>query len=348
MGIDLFQHRDFANREECFVSPDAWGCLGTVCLPQPSELECRPVVVRRVMRCPDTGAICDADHECPCGDCVPSWAVVECACVNPFTDCYVVFDAAMEPQCGSQCISNDGVLYPCELVQDGDLYHCQCTAPPCPTELAQFTFTGVVEVVSADTTAPPPWDIVQVGDPWTISYRFIRTAPDLNPTPSTGDYLAIVAYQLQIGAASTNDLVAPPATLIRNLSNPGAVDGYQVTIPVNAGGPPPPTFFLLLEDASGTAWTLAGLNPRDALPLCGDVVLNRFSARFFTFGASLPGTSWQIHGSVTGHECTNCAPAPAPAPFRKPVGSGIGRERNSGSVAPGPRESPDSMRKRSP
>jgi Ca2+-binding RTX toxin-like protein len=143
MGIDLFQHRDFANREECFVSPEAWGCLGTVCLPQPPELECRPVVVRPVMRCPDTGAICDADHECPCSDCVPSWAVVECACVDPHTDCYIVFDAATPPQCSSQCFGG-GAVYPCELVVDGDLYHCACAVGAPPMHRGDLNCDGLV------------------------------------------------------------------------------------------------------------------------------------------------------------------------------------------------------------
>jgi Ca2+-binding RTX toxin-like protein len=131
MGIDLFQNQDFVNREECFVGPDAWGCLGTVCLPVPPQLECRPVVVRSVLRCPETGAICGDVSDCPCSDCVPSWAVVECACVNPETDCYMVFDAATPPHCSSQCLGG-GAVHKCELVVEGDLYHCACLfgAPP--------------------------------------------------------------------------------------------------------------------------------------------------------------------------------------------------------------------------
>jgi Ca2+-binding RTX toxin-like protein len=348
MGIDLFQNLDFVNLEDCFVSPDAWRCLGTVCLPQPSELECRPAVVQQVMRCPDTGAICDESHDCPCSDCVPSWAVVECACVNPNTDCYIVFDAAAEPQCSSQCFGG-GAVYPCELVQEGDLYHCECSVvPPCPTELAEFTFSGVVTSIDSDSGVPQPWDQAQVGDAWSISYRFIRTLPDQDPSATTGDYPAIVAYQLQIGAAMAGEPVAPPATLIRNLSNPSAADVYQVSIPVNPGGPPPPQFFLLLEDNTGTAWTMAGLNPRDALPLCGDVVLDRFGARYFTFGASVPGAFWQIHGTVTGHECTNCAPAVEPVPSPKPVESAMSSEATSGSAVPSPGKLPGLIKKRSP
>ena len=314
MGIDLFQDRDFVNREPCFVSPGAWGCLGTTCTTEPSELECRPLTVQQVLRCPDTGAICGDASDCPCSACVPSWAVIECGCVNPNTECSVGFDAAAEPQCSTQCLSG-GAVHECELVTEGDTIHCDCPGgQPCPTELAEFTFTGAVTGVSTDSTIPAPWQNVQVGDTWSITYRFIRSAPDQDPSATIGDYPAITSFRLQIGAAVALEPVAPPATLIRNLSNPGAADVYRVTIPVNAGGPPPPTFLMLLEDATGTAWTTAGLSPRDALPLCGDIVLDRFAARFINFGAALPGANWQIRGSVTGHTCTDCAPVPVLAP----------------------------------
>lgn len=315
MGIDLYQNQDFVNRENCFVGPDAWGCLGTACLPVPPQLECRPILVRRVMRCPDTGAICDLPTDCPCNECVPSWAVVECACVNPATDCYVSFDAAAEPTCGSQCLGNDGVLYPCQLVQDGDLFHCECSSPPpCPTELAQFTFSGVVTEVFG--SRPPPWNLVNIGQAWSMTYLFARSTADQNPgDPFVGDYPAITFYQIQMGPAGSAGAVPAATTLIRN--NSGVMlspDRYDVSIPVPAAGPPA-TANLLLVDPSGSAWLNAGLNPHDALPLCDDILLSQFGARIFTIGSTLPGGQWQIRGSVTGFECTDCAP---PAPFVGP------------------------------
>lgn len=317
MGIDLYRNEDFVNRRDCSVSADGRTCIGNVCEPNAPGLQCRPVLVRRVLRCPETGAICDPNHECPCSDCVPGWEVVQCACVNPDTDCFVAFDAANEPQCSS-CLTIDGTLQPCKLVVDGDLYHCECPQkPPCPTELARFTFSGVVTDVVGPR--PAPWNLVTVGAPWTATYWFIRTTPDQDPNdPFVGDYPAIVFYQLQIGAAGDSGPVSPAATLIRNEAgvtlNP---DRYGVTIPV-VGGPPPPNFQLLLEDPSGTAWMAAGLSPLDELPLCPDIVLSRFAQRRMTMGGIVPGAVWQIRATVTGFECTDCAPAPVAGPRPAP------------------------------
>ncbi|MCB9849576.1 MAG: hypothetical protein H6817_02605 [Phycisphaerales bacterium] len=308
MGIDLFQDRDFVNREvpTCSVTPDGWGCREAPCTDQPSEIQCVPVAMRSVMRCPDTGEICDAEHECPCSECVDSWAVDACDCINPNTECYVSFDAAAEPQCFSQCVDNM-VAYPCDLTVDGDLSYCDCpVAPPCATDIAAFTFSGEITSTFSSDPIPFPWDNVQVGDFWTVTYKFVRTGVDQNGSVSVGDYPVVVSYTLQIGAAGTGEPVAPPATLLQNLSNPGSGDVYNVTIPVSTGGPPNPELKLLFEDATGTSWDLAGLAPRDGLPLCGDIELDRFGIRIMRFGANLPGFSWQLRGSITSHECTNC------------------------------------------
>lgn len=316
MGLDLYRNEDFVNRENCFIGPGAFGCLGDACSP-PAGYECRPVAVRRVTRCASTGEICAGDYECPCGDCVPSWAVVECACVNVATDCYIVFDAANEPQC-STCIGG-GAVHPCNLVQDGDVYRCECPQPPpCPTDASQFTFTGVVtEVFGA---RPPPWNAVAIGQPWSVTYWFIRSTADQNGgDPMVGDYPAIVHYQLQVGPVNVGGAIAPNTTLIRNNAGNGlSPDRYGVQIPLPVAGPPVP-FRLLLEDPSGTAWAQAGLNPLDALPLCDDIVLTRFPQRSMTVGQNLPGL-WQILGSVREFGCIDCAPLPivAPQPRTRP------------------------------
>lgn len=305
-GIDLHLNKDFANREHCFVSPNAWSCIGTICDPNNPNLQCQPLVVRRVTRCPDTGEICDANHDCPCSDCVDSWAVEECGCVDPFSDCYVTFDAAAEPVCANQCVDG-GQVRPCELVIDGDLAHCDCPNVPCPTDLAEFTFTGIVTEVFG--TRPPPWNTVQVFQPWTITYQFIRSTPDQNPGNFfQGDYPAITSFQLQVGPVNTGGATAPPTTLIRNdFGNMLAPDGYGAMIPLTLGGPPPPEFQLQLTDPSGSAWLTAGLNPNDALPLCPDIVLASFSQRTAQIGSSLPGNQWSIRLSVTGFQCIDCA-----------------------------------------
>lgn len=346
MGIDLFVQRNFVNRANCYVAPDAWSCLGGGC--DPAQPGCQPIVVRRVLRCPETGAICNEADDCPCSDCVPSWAVEECAC-NP--TCYIVLDPATGPQCAGQCIGGGGV-FPCELVQEGDLFRCECAIqPPCPTELARFRFSGEVTSVNTDSFIPPPWDAVQVGDPWTITYWFARNTPDQNPSTSFGNYPAIVGYQLQIGPGAAGGMVPPGATMIENLSFPGSADVYNVLLPLSAAGPPP-TFTLLLEDPTGVAWTLAGLAPRDALPLCGDIVLDRFDARFFTLGWSIPGTFWQITGTVMAHDCTNCAPPPPPPPPspapRRPSAPAALDAPVMDDARPQVKESLETVRKRTP
>lgn len=307
-GIDLHLHKDFANREHCIISPDSWACIGTTCDPNNPTLQCRPLVVRRVMRCPDTGEICDPNHDCPCSDCVPSWAVEECGCVNPQTDCYVTFTAAAEPECSGQCDSNDGTVHPCNLVIDGDLAHCECPSNPCPTEEAEFTFHGhVIEVFGS---RPQPWLQVQPLQPWTISYRFIRSTADSNPgNPMQGDYLAVTSYQLQVGPVVSGGPLTPGTTLIRN--NAGTLVMYGATFEV-APGAPAPTLLLQLQDPSGTAWTLAGLNPPDGLPLCDDLVLAQFPSRVLNIGVNMPGFQWSIRGAVDSFECTDCAQRPLP------------------------------------
>ena len=316
MGIDLYRNENFVNRENCYVSPDSWSCLGAGCSPNSAGLQCRPVLVRRVMRCPDTGAICDVDHDCPCSDCVPSWAVVECACVGP-GECFLTIDPVTGPTCGSDCLSNDGTVHPCQLVVDGDLYHCECDQgpPPCPTELAKFTFSGTVTAITP-SPRPAPWNTANVGDTWTLSYWFARFTTDQNPgDPFVGDYPAITFYQLTIGSGSATQAIASGSTLIRN--NSGLVvppDRYTVQFQAFAAASPvQPTMRLMLSDFTSTAWLQAGLNPHDKLPLCNDIVLSRFADRIFSLSAFGAGAQWQISGNVTAFECTDCAP-PTPVP----------------------------------
>ncbi|MGE0481889.1 MAG: hypothetical protein AB7Q17_15610, partial [Phycisphaerae bacterium] len=312
MGIDLYLNRDFVNRDEtCHVNANATGCKGsTLCTTQPSEVQCLPTVVRRVLRCPDTGAICDDASDCPCSDCVPGWAVVECSCVNPNTDCYVSFDAANEPSCSMQCVQGAAVRQ-CMPINEGDLFRCECPGDPCPTELARFTFSGFV-TSGPGVGLPPPWDTVAVGQEWTATYRFIRTAPDQNAAGNFGDYRAIVYHDIQFGAASSSGGLVAASTLIRNRSEPGNADVYSAQFNIPAAGPVL-RFTLLLDDGLGTAWTLAGLNPRDGLPLCEHIVLNRFDSRFVMIDTVPPNAAGPIFGTVDSFNCTNCAELLPPA-----------------------------------
>lgn len=300
MGIDLYQDRDFVNLANCYVSPDAWTCLGAGC--DPVAPGCKPVAVRQVLRCPDTGEICDDTSDCPCSDCIPSWAVVDCEC-NP--DCYILLDPVNGPQC-SACLDASGNEQPCQLVEQDGIYSCMCPTPECPTDMSQFFFSGSVISVSNLGVAPPPWDTITVGASWGVTYWFARSTPDQNPDPTLGDYPAVIFYQLQVGPAIASGTLAPATTLIRNSSMFGnQYDAYEASWPVSdING----SVLVQLRNFGQTAWTLANLNPRDAFPLCPDVVLNRFERRLLRVeGPPNPAETWSIVGSVTGFECIDCA-----------------------------------------
>ncbi|HRW52090.1 MAG TPA: hypothetical protein P5081_04340 [Phycisphaerae bacterium] len=323
MGIDLYQNRDFTNREDCFISPDAWECLGSGCVP-PSP-GCQPVAVRQVLRCPDTGDICDNASDCPCSACAPSWAVVDCEC-NP--ECYIILDPVTGPQC-SFCPNPDGTVQQCNLVVEDDIYRCVCPGPQCPTDWTQMFFSGSVTSVSNLGVAPPPWNTIPVGATWGVTYWFNRSTPDQNADPSLGDYPAIVYYQLQVGAGSASGPLGPSATLIRNYSLfNNQFDAYEALWPVS---PINARVLVQLRNFGQTAWTQAGLNPRDALPLCPDIVLDRFERRIFRLeGPTNPSENWFIVGSVDAFECVDCAfelPSFEPIKVTKPTTFG-------GSTAP--------------
>lgn len=306
MGVDLFLDRDFVNLQHCFVAPDGWSCLGGGC--NPGDPGCKPVAVRQVLRCPDTGEICDGPNDCPCGTCVPSWAIVECAC-NP--DCYIVLDPATGPTC-SNCIDPGGAVVPCDLQFDGDVYRCVCPTEdpndPCPTDVSDFFFTGQVISVNNLGVAPFPWNTVTVGTTWGLHYWFIRSTGDQDPAPAFGDYPAVIYFELQAGAAFTSGVLTPTNTLIRNTSMFPNFDAYEVILPVASANA---TALVQLRDFTQTAWTLAGLNPRDALPLCPDVVLDRFGRRVMNItGLPGPAGDWQIVGSVDAFECFDCTTPP--------------------------------------
>ncbi|MCB9854569.1 MAG: PEP-CTERM sorting domain-containing protein [Phycisphaerales bacterium] len=310
MGIDLYQDRDFVNREGCFISPDAWECLGSGC--NPMQPGCQPVAVQQVLRCPDTGEICNDASDCPCSECQPSWAVVECEC-NP--ECYIILDPATGPLC-STCPNNDGTVQVCELGEQDGIYRCTCPETGCPTDLSQFHFSGSVTSVSNLGAAPPPWNTITPGASWNVTYWFARSTPDQNPDPTLGDYPAMLAYQLQVGPAFSSGLLTPSSTLIRNSSMYlNQYDSYDATWPLSAINS---TVLVQLRNFNQTAWTLAGLNPRDSLPLCPDIVLERLERRIFRVeGPPNSAGSWLIIGTIDGFECIDCAPELPP--FGKPI-----------------------------
>ncbi|MFN0135156.1 MAG: hypothetical protein ACKVS9_03465 [Phycisphaerae bacterium] len=316
MGIDLYLGEIFVNRENCFVAPDGFSCLGSSCQPA-GAAECLPVRVCLVQRCPDTGEVCDEDTDCPCNDCVPSFTIDECACVDPQTGCYIDLSQATGIACAGQCVTNDGTLAPCELVQIGDCYECQCQQDPepCPTELAQFTFTGTVFELFNQNNRPAPWNQVQIGMPFTLTYWFARFTADQNADPFNGDYPSIVYYQMQVGPVVSNGALIPGSTLIQN--NSGLVVAparYVASFQFNSPPiPGPVSARLSLVDPTSTVWVNEGLMPIDELPLCDDITLAAFAQREFNIAVTLPIQSWRIQCMVTGFSCTDCAP-PTPGP----------------------------------
>lgn len=313
-GGGLVTGVDFVNRGDCGPTPNGFGCAGTSCTTQPGQsAQCRPTRIRRVMRCSTTGEICTPDTDCPCGDtCVPSWAVEQCECV-PDGSCYIEFNAANEPTCAGVC--NDGT--PCQLVNNGDVYYCQCS---CGTELAEFRFGG--EVAAVQGCLPVPID---TGAPWEVRFRFSRFSTDQDPDPQVGSY-QILNYELRLN----NILVAagapagPAFITVRNDVGGlnGMQDEYRVQIPSAIA--PGAVFGMRLVDSTSAITS-------DALPLCNDLLLASFNGccggpvlpvcgpcgtdlmlaepcRCFEFRTPVPQCpGFRIRGGVSFHDCTNCA-----------------------------------------
>ncbi len=62
--------------------------------------------------------------------------------------------------------------------------------------VVRFTFTGTVTEVSSPVVVP-----VKVGNPFTVSYTFETTTPDVEPDPNFGTYLgALISVEGQIGS----------------------------------------------------------------------------------------------------------------------------------------------------
>jgi hypothetical protein len=150
--------------------------------------------------------------------------------------------------------------------------------------------------------------MVTMGDPWSVTYWFNSSEPDQNPDPTLGDYPAVVYFQLQVGPAAISGSLTPGVTLIRNSSMFAGYDAYDAMWPLS---PIDATFLVQLRDFTQTAWTVAGLSPRDALPLCPDITLDAFSRRLMRVdGPPNPAQNWFIVGSVDVFNCLDCAPEP--------------------------------------
>jgi|GEM_PF-2558736 len=167
-----------------------------------------------------------------------------------------------------------------------------------------FTFSGVVTYISGNLAHP--WNQAQVGDPWKITYRFDPDAPDLFAGPEIGSYTPLVWYELTIGAASVAGPLTPQQSFVNVFNGqPVGVDQYEVWIDwqdqSNYYG-----WFMQLDDGTGTAWDKAGLDPRDALPRCGQIDLDWFNVKDFMFFDHIGQHNW-IWGSIDSFSCGKTA-----------------------------------------
>lgn len=164
---------DFVNRAECAPAADGLSCDSAGC----AAGECRPTYVRAVKRCAATGELCDTTKDCECGDdCLPSWEVVQCEC-NP--TCYIELDPVLGPVCAGDCPSG------CELIVEGDLYHCECLGLPndnCDGAIGIACNSPVIADNSLATTDPNDpgfscfWDGSGSQGDGTLWYKFVATA----------------------------------------------------------------------------------------------------------------------------------------------------------------------------
>jgi len=164
----------------------------------------------------------------------------------------------------------------------------------------EFTFNGIVNSINDPLgNRPPPWNGVNVGDPWTLTYRFESTTPDSDPSPTLGEYAAIDSYSLTIGSAIDTRLILPTSTFIRVFDGePAGLDQYMAAV---------------INEIELTSWFMQLVTanesefPTDALPLCGDIDVANFEYAhefvLYSFGGS---PEWDIRGPIQTHSCGPC------------------------------------------
>jgi Ca2+-binding RTX toxin-like protein len=291
----------FANRENCAPRFDGLACAAGNCM------ECQPTRVRRVMRCAQTGDICDSDADCECNvDCVPGWEVIACEC-DP--ECYIDFDPVEGPLgCLGGC--PDGTA--CHLVEDGDEFYCDCQPSGCEVDYSMFTFRGRVGFTSI------PGGPIAIGDPWELRFWFLRNASDVDPNPASGDY-GVSYYETWINGTLYEAHYVEGSPDDRILVFDGIVgqdDQYRVVLPVFDAIP-----------GHGSYLRLNGFWDAfmdDSLPLCatfnfplfefciekpcGEVPGFEEECRCFEYvGPQRTGT---VYGFVDEFECDDCSAPP--------------------------------------
>ena len=161
-------------------------------------------------------------------------------------------------------------------------------------ELIEFEFGGKVTDTSWYYL---PWNQVQVGDEWSISYVFDSTTPDTFPIDelqdNVGSYVdAIKSFDLIVGCVTVSDSSASGVGNITVFNgHPTGYDQYEIFIFLRFGEAS--SWFMQLDDPTDSAWST------DGLPLCGDINLDDFAVKTFRISDDVDDCS--ITGAVEYH-----------------------------------------------
>lgn len=169
-------------------------------------------------------------------------------------------------------------------------------------ELPMIRLEGVVERVESrpfgQEQLPPPWDQVQVGDPWSVTYRFDPAAPDIEPSPALGVYPAAIQwFEVSAGTMTRTNTVGPASAELRVFNDqPSGADQYEGFFNWDEGGVPLLMFFQL-DDLQNQSFAT------DALPDCLDLA-SFGDAKDFQISAGFGGGLDGIYGRITGIACS--------------------------------------------
>ncbi len=245
---------DFFNTDNCRVDASARACDPSGCT-LPGRI-CAATLVEQVSYCALTGRPCTTDDDCDCGDtCVTEWRVVECECI-PETACHIEFGAA-GPICVGQCPQGQQ----CELVQQGNQYHCECVPlPPQGADDCENAPQVGPGVYPGTTFGATPNGVSCFGDGLDVWYKFVApfggiltvsTCPGASfdtaleiwhmcpaeiliacddDSCQPGAFLSLIRFPVAQGdtyyiCVSAKDLVPGNYTLVLDLANPA--DGSQ-------------------------------------------------------------------------------------------------------------------------
>ncbi len=156
--------------------------------------------------------------------------------------------------------------------------------------------SGIVESIDTGVAGAfrPPWDTVQAGAEWSITYKFDRAAPDSDPSESFGNYdTAVSTFTIRVGGVEVSRAETEGDAAIVVLDDSMGVDQYggifgwiEENVEVDFIQQ-----FIDLQDPQGQVFS------SDALPESLD--LNDFGGPN-TFFIRFEKTNARIQGTITG------------------------------------------------